>query len=134
MGCDSCHAGDNFTDQKFHHLGLYSEAEADTRPARDHGLREITGAAGDEGAIRTPSLRNVALTGPYMHDGSIAKLEDAIAVHLKGHGARDAELKRLAISPSQEADLLAFLDSLSDREFVTNPDLALPRTACGKPL
>lgn len=134
LHCDSCHTGDNFTDQKFHHLGLYSETEAQARPARDHGLREVTGAASDEGAIRTPSLRNVALTGPYMHDGSLTKLADAIAAHLKGHGARDPALKGVSISPSQEADLLAFLDGLSDRDFVNNPDLALPRTACGKPL
>ena len=134
LGCDGCHAGDNFTDQKFHYLGLYSETEAEGRPAHDHGLREITGTAADEGAIRTPSLRNIALTGPYMHDGSIAKLGDAIAAHLKGHGVRDPGLKRLSIGPSQQSDLLAFLDSLSDRDFVTNPDLALPRTACGKPL
>jgi len=134
LRCDSCHAGDNFTDQKFHRLGLYSETEAEARPARDHGLREVTGTASDEGAIRTPSLRNIALTGPYMHDGSIAKLEDAIRAHLKGGGLRDAELKRLSINFAQQTDLLAFLESLSDREFVTNPELALPRTACGKPL
>jgi cytochrome c peroxidase len=134
LHCDSCHAGENFTDQKFHHLGLYSQAQADARAARDHGLREITGAAEDEGAIRTPSLRNIALTGPYMHDGSLTKLADAVRAHLKGDGPRDAALNGLTISPDQENDLLAFLDSLSDRAFVTNPDLALPRTACGKPL
>jgi cytochrome c peroxidase len=134
LNCDSCHAGDNFTDQKFHHLGLYSETEAEARPARDHGLREITGTLGDEGAIRTPSLRNIALTGPYMHDGSIAQSQAAVRAHLKGGGVRDAELKRLSISPAQQTDLLAFLESLSDRDFVTNPDLALPRTACGKPV
>jgi hypothetical protein len=61
-------------------------------------------------------------------------LAAAIRAHLKGGGARDAELKRLSISETQQSDLLAFLDSLSDREFVTNPDLALPRTACGKSL
>jgi cytochrome c peroxidase len=134
LGCDGCHVGDNFTDQKFHHLGLYSETEAEARPARDHGLREVTEIARDEGAIRTPSLRNIALTGPYMHDGSLAKLADAIVVHLKGNGARDSALKGLSISSAQEADLLAFLDSLSDQDFVTNPALALPRTACGRPL
>jgi cytochrome c peroxidase len=134
LNCASCHAGDNFTDQKFHHLGLYSEAEAEARPAHDHGLKDITGTAGDEGAIRTPSLRNIALTGPYMHDGSIVKLADAVRAHLKGDGARDPQLKGLAISPSQESDLLAFLGSLSDQGFVTNPALALPRTACGRSL
>lgn len=134
LNCDSCHAGDNFSDRKFHHLGLYSESEAEARPTHDHGLKEITGTASDEGAIRTPSLRNVALTGPYMHDGSITKLGDAIAAHLQGDGVRDPELKGLAINAAQQADLLAFLDSLSDRTFVTDPALALPRTACGRPL
>ena len=134
LNCDSCHSGDNFTDQKFHRLGLYSQSEAEARPTHDHGLKEITNLASDEGAIRTPSLRNVALTGPYMHDGSIVKLADAISAHAKGHGARDAELKDLTISLSQQADLLAFLESLSDKSFVTNPTLALPKTACGRPL
>jgi cytochrome c peroxidase len=133
LNCASCHAGENFTDQKFHHLGLYNETEAEARPAHDHGLKDVTGAAADEGAIRTPSLRNIALTGPYMHDGSITKLGDAIRAHLKGDGARDPQLKGLAINSSQEADLLAFLDSLSDQGIVTNPDQALPRAACSQP-
>jgi cytochrome c peroxidase len=114
LGCAACHAGDNFTDLKFHVVG------AGAYPDRDHGLIEITGNASDDGAIRTPSLRNVALTGPYLHDGSAKTLADAIHRH--------APIDARAMD-----DITAFLQSLTDTGFVTNPDFALPRTACGSP-
>ncbi len=57
--CAACHSGINFTDGKFHKIGFYN-----SYPAGDRGLIEISGAAKDDGAFRTPSLRNVALTGP----------------------------------------------------------------------
>jgi cytochrome c peroxidase len=135
--CASCHAGDDFTDLKFHHIGLYNEDGKGGYPARDHGLIEVTARPADEGAIRTPSLRNVALTGPYMHDGSVKSLDDAIRRHLDESGAnprRDAALKGVRLSPGQTADLVAFLQSLSDQTFVTDPAFALPKSACGKPL
>ncbi len=132
--CDACHAGANFTDLKFHNIGLYNGDGKGAYPARDHGLIEITHLASDEGRIRTPSLRNVALTGPYMHDGSVKSLSNAIRRHLDGGSPlRDAALRGVSINDSDLANLVAFLDSLTDQGFVTNPDFALPRTACGKP-
>lgn len=118
-GCADCHNGPNFTDGKFHHFRLPGQGVND--PARDRGLAEITAAAKDESAFRTPSLRNVALTGPYMHDGSVPDLADAVRAHT---GVTRTE--------RDVPDLVAFLESLSDRAFVTNPDFALPKTACGK--
>jgi cytochrome c peroxidase len=135
LGCASCHAGANFTDLKFHDIGLYNEGGTGAYPARDHGLIEISGKAADEGAIRTPSLRNVALTGPYMHDGSVKSLADAIRRHLDGaaNPLRDVALRGVKADDQQVTMLAAFLESLSDTGFVTNPDFALPKMACGKP-
>jgi len=119
--CASCHSGGNFTDQQFHAI----EGKG---TSSDMGLAEITGLPEDHGRFRTPSLRNVALTGPYLHDGSAASLPEAIARH--------AFMVPLAgtLTPAQRDDLLAFLDTLTDREFVENPKFAYPETACGKPL
>jgi cytochrome c peroxidase len=121
VGCTGCHRGPNFTDGKFHVFHLHREKKDD--PARDRGLAEITGAGKDNDAFRTPSLRNVALTAPYMHDGSVPDLADAVRAHA-GVTAKERDVP----------DLVAFLESLSDRDFVTDPDFALPKTACGKPL
>ena len=134
LGCAGCHAGANFTDLHYHAIGLYNVDGA--YPARDHGLIEISGKPSDEGAIRTPSLRNVALTGPYMHDGSVKTLDEAIRRHADGgaaHPLRDAKLRNKAMDDAEVSDMVAFLQSLSDRSFVTNPDFALPKIACGKP-
>lgn len=134
LGCAGCHAGVNFTDGKFHNIGLYDRDGKGGYPDTDHGLREISGKAADEGAFRTPSLRNVALTAPYMHDGSVKDLDAAITAHVTGASAlRDRRLAGVTISEQQRAALVAFLQALTDQAFVTNPDLALPRTVCGRP-
>ena len=134
LHCQTCHAGVNFTDLKFHNIGLYDENGAGAYPAHDHGLIEITQHSEDEGAIRTPSLRNVALTGPYMHDGSVKNLADAVRRHVDGASPlRDNALKGVSASEADVNDLVAFLQSLTDTGFVTNPDFALPKIACGKP-
>lgn len=136
LGCAGCHAGSNFTDGKFHNIGLYNEDGAGAYPAADPGLRDITGLATDEGSMRTPTLRNVVLTGPYMHDGSVKDLGDAIHRHFSTQSPlRDSRLAHTRRpSDADIPDLTAFLQSLSDQEFIINPDFALPKTACGKPL
>ncbi len=111
--CASCHSGHDLTDMRFHRIGPIGN---------DHGLAEVTALPEDVGRFRTPSLRNVAVTGPYLHDGSAATLSEAIARH---EGLR----KESDIPP-----LLAFLNSLTDRDFLTDARLSLPMTACGKPL
>jgi cytochrome c peroxidase len=133
LGCASCHAGPLFTDaavagvspvDAFHNIG----APADGGPSHDFGLSEITGEAKDAGRFRTPSLRNIALTAPYLHDGSAAKLPDAIrAHHVSKDGAQPAP-----ISEAEMTDLVAFLNALTDMTFVKNPNLSLPKTHCGK--
>lgn len=112
-GCASCHAGPNFTDGRFH---------AVLPVGADRGLGETTGRAEDDGRFRTPGLRNVALTAPYLHDGSAARLADAITAHNKPIPAQDMD------------DLVAFLNALTDRGFVSDPKFSLPDRACGKRL
>jgi len=114
--CSSCHSGPNFTDLAYHRIGPFEPASTDL------GLGEKTGQAEDRGKFRTPSLRNVALSAPYWHDGSVRTLAEAV----DRHGLHVAEAER--------APLLAFLDALTDRDFVSRKSLAMPMTACGKPL
>jgi len=118
--CASCHSGPNFTDERFHALGV---------PARstDRGLGEVTGVAADDGRFRTPGLRNVALTSPYMHDGESPTLIDSIQRHGAVAPVDD-------LSATDIADIVAFLGSLTDQRFVTDRRFALPMKACGRKL
>ena len=118
--CAACHKGPDFTDMTYHRL-----APADPTAA-DQGLFEVTGRRRDRARFRTAPLRNLAVTAPYWHDGSAATLADAIARHGARHGR--------AYAPAQLARLQAFLATLNDAAFLTNPALGLPATACGKPL
>jgi cytochrome c peroxidase len=115
--CTACHTGPDLTDDDFHRV--------DNRPIaqRDRGIAEVTGRARDEGRFRTPSLRNVAATAPYFHDGASPKLADAILRH------RD-----MTLAPEAVTELTAFLDTLTDRAFMTDPRFAYPDEACGRKL
>lgn len=114
--CAACHAGPNLTDARFHRLEPVSPG------APDQGLFEVTGREADRAAFRTPSLRNVALTGPWWHDGSAASLPEAIARH------------GIALTPAAQGQVIAFLEALSDPAFIANPATRLPVEACGHKL
>jgi cytochrome c peroxidase len=116
--CAGCHSGINFTDYRYHAVAPLAPG------AEDRGLGEVTGRRADDGKFRTPGLRNAALTAPYLHDGSAASLPEAIRRH--GEPGR--------LTPSEMTEIVAFLDTLTDRRFVTDARFSLPRTACGKPL
>lgn len=117
--CASCHAGANFTDAQFH-------AIEDGQDGTDPGLADVTGRSEDHGKFRTPSLRNVTLTGPYWHDGSAGSISEAI----ERHGEAVPAVSHL--SENQREAILAFLASLSDDSFTTSPRFAHPDRACGK--
>ena len=121
--CATCHSGPDFTDLRYHDIGTATA---------DRGLMEETHNPSDDGKFRTPSLRNVSLTGPYMHDGSVKDLLMAVQEHFLDRPG--SELPARDLSQDDLADLVAFLDSLTDRSFVTDPRFALPKTACGKKL
>jgi cytochrome c peroxidase len=108
--CWRCHSGPNFTDEHFHNTGVSWGKE----PV-DLGRFGITKQEGDRGKFKTPTLRGVALTGPYMHDASLATLEDVVAFYNKGGGANpnlDPALAPLGLSPDEVRDLVAFLKAL----------------------
>jgi cytochrome c peroxidase len=109
-GCWRCHAGSNFTDERFHNTGVSWGKE----PA-DLGRHRITGRDEDRGKFKTPTLRGVALTAPYMHDGSLATLEDVVEFYNRGGGPnphRDTLLAPLGMTPEEVQALVAFLKAL----------------------
>ena len=105
--CAACHTGWNFTDDKFHDIGL---------PTNDPGRKEVSKRASDEFAFKTSSLREIAARAPYMHDGSVPTLE-AVVAHYMGGGqprpSRSALLKPTPLSGQELQDLVTFMHSLS---------------------
>ena len=110
--CTACHIGPTFTDEEFHNTGV---AWRDGK-LQDAGRFAITGEPNYKGAFKTPTLREVARTAPYMHDGSLATLEDVIAFYSDGgrkNPNRDPEIRPLRLTKEEKTDLLAFLKSLT---------------------
>ncbi|HEY0801370.1 MAG TPA: MbnH family di-heme enzyme [Steroidobacteraceae bacterium] len=136
VGCVQCHSGLNFSgpmiyeghavnEALFANTGLYDIDGRGSYPKSDRGLIEVTHRGADMGKFRVPTLRNVALTAPYMHDGSLSSLEDALDHYVRGgHKSprQDLRIRPFTLSAAERADLLAFLDSLTDTEFVKNPE------------
>ena len=150
--CHHCHGGFNFprsatwegklTDEPlFANNGLYDLDGQGAYPATDQGLIEVTGLAGDMGRFRAPTLRNIAVTAPYMHDGSIATLEDVIDHYARGgrlitegpdagdgrtSPLRSALVGGFTLTGTEREDLLEFLRSLTDDDFLVDPRHADP--------
>jgi len=111
-GCTVCHLGPNLTDEEFHNTGV---GWTDDQTA-DVGREIVTGSPGDRGAFKTPTLREVALSGPYMHDGSLETLEDVVDFYDDGgvaNPALDMDVEPLGLSDAEKADLAAFLEALN---------------------
>jgi cytochrome c peroxidase len=152
LECHHCHGGFNFStatnyagkpfvELAFANIGLYNLDAEGAYPPGNQGLWEFTGAPGDKGKFRAPSLRNVAVTAPYMHDGSIATLEDVIR-HYESAGRniesgpyagdgrenpnKSGFLIGFTLTDEERADLLAFLESLTDESFLTDPRFSNP--------
>ena len=156
-GCFHCHGGRDFNqdDQAgklwYQNVGLYNVSDAGDYP--DHslhgsaaarqtqGLSLVTGKKEDRGKFRTPSLRNVSVTAPYMHDGSVATLEEAIEVFANGgrniangpfagdgtkNPNKDVRVRALPLSRQDKADLVEFLKALKDECFLSNPNFSDP--------
>ncbi len=152
MECYHCHSGINFTtafksasttivEMDFQNTGLYNLDTEGSYPPGGEGLFEFTQNPRDKGKFRVPSLRNIALTGPYMHDGSMVTLEQVIDHYaaggrtilegpLAGDGSQNPNksvlVKGFAITPEEKADLVAFLESLTDPTFVTEEEAKAP--------
>jgi cytochrome c peroxidase len=133
VGCVQCHSGINFSGPIMYqgHDARALFANNGLNQADDHGLAEATRRAADKGKFRVPTLRNVALTAPYMHDGSLPSL-DAVLDHYSAGGHRsptkDPRVRPFTLSAPERMDLLAFLASLSDRDFIENPAFSDPKS------
>jgi cytochrome c peroxidase len=152
LECFHCHGGFNFTDSvdsahnpfnevAFHNNGLYNVDGRGAYPAPNLGYVEFTGAPSDQGRFRAPSLRNIAVTAPYMHDGSIDTL-DGVLEHYAAGGRNIQEgpnfgdgrenpnksgfVNGFELTETRRAELLAFLNALTDENFLSNPSHSDP--------
>jgi cytochrome c peroxidase len=124
--CSACHAGPNFSDNAFHNLGVNI-----TKDKPDLGRSEISNLEGDRGAFKTPTLREIARTAPYMHDGSLATLEDVVDYYNKGctpNPQLDEELFPLKLTTEEKADLVQFLkEGLASESYPDHAPPELPK-------
>jgi len=152
MECFHCHSGFNFSDSTLHsetvfvsrpffNTGLYNLDDTGSYPVADNGLYTVTQQNKDKGKFRPPTLRNIAYTAPYMHDGSIATLSEVLTFYANGgrnvasgENAGDGRLNvnksefvsGFDMSEQERDDLLAFLNALSDPIFIRNPRYSNP--------
>ncbi len=137
----SVHDGQGFIEVAFHNNGLYNLDGEGAYPEGNRGLFEQTFRKEDMGRFKAPTLRNIGYTAPYMHDGSIATLEEVIDHYaaggrniedgpLAGDGRanpqKSAFVRGFTLTPEEKADLLAFLDALNDSSFVSDPRFSDP--------
>ncbi len=143
LGCSACHAGLNLSgpmrtaeasaEPEFHNTGLHDLDGRGAYPVGNRGVFEVTGKAPDMGRFRAPTLRNIAVTAPYLHDGSLQTLDEVVRLYAAGgRGAgRASPLKSefvsgFSIAAGEERDLIAFLESLTDPEFLTDERFGPP--------
>lgn len=152
LECFHCHGGLNFSDSimhdrlafkeiAFHNTGLYNIDGKGAYPPNNTGVYEITGEPLDMGKFKAPTLRNIALTAPYMHDGSMKNLEEVIGHYkLGGRTIKKGELAGVGsenplksnfvsgfkLTVQEQRDLLEFLHSLTDEDFIKNPAFSDP--------
>ncbi|WP_245911780.1 methanobactin export MATE transporter MbnM [Malikia granosa] len=150
--CFHCHGSFNFNDQvvhassrfvetPFHNTGLYNLGDRGDFPALNQGLFEFTAQATDRGRFRAQTLRNIEVTAPYMHDGSLATLEEVVDFYAAGgrqissgplagdgrkHPNKSDQIAPIDLDAQEKADLVAFLKTLTDHEFLANPKFADP--------
>lgn len=152
LECHHCHGSFNFTiavDHSalaepgiaFFNTGMYNVDGNGAYPATDQGLFELTQVDADRGRYRPPTLRNIAVTAPYMHDGSMVTLDEVIRFYerggrliVDGPNAGDGKLNPykspfvagFTLTDQERADLIAFLEALTDDVFLTDPSLSDP--------
>lgn len=146
LECFHCHLSFNFTDQvvfqsqafastPFHNTGLYNLDETGAFPEPNTGIFDVTRDPRDMGKFKAPTLRNIAITAPYMHDGSIASLSEVLDHYAAGgrtialgenagigsdNPLKSNLVRGFTLTDEERADVLAFLESLTDRAFLEN--------------
>ncbi|OZG72591.1 di-heme enzyme [Hahella sp. CCB-MM4] len=152
MECFHCHGGYNFSDstfdrtqtfieRPFHNTGLFNINGTGAFPENNRGVFEVTEDPSDMGKFRAPTLRNIALTAPYMHDGSMNSLEDVIEFYAAGgrniesgpnagdgrfNPFKDGFVTGFEVTNQEKADLIAFLNSLTDETYLANDRFSNP--------
>jgi len=152
LECFHCHGGFNFTDSTthananvdrvgYHNTGLYDTDFNGAYPPDNTGLFDMTGDRRDMGRFKAPTLRNIAVTAPYMHDGSVATLDDVISNYARGgrllesgpyagDGRRSPFksefIRGFELTDEERVDLLAFLKSLTDSKVLSDPAFSNP--------
>jgi cytochrome c peroxidase len=150
--CAECHSGFNFTEMTmqakpavwqpvYRNTGLYNLDGKGTYPDNNQGLIGVSGQAQDMGKFRVASLRNIEVTAPYMHDGSLASLEEVLQFYAAGgrnvrsgpnrgdgrkNPFKDPRMNKIRLNKAEQADIIAFLKALTDKTFLTNPRYADP--------
>lgn len=122
--CSNCHNGFNFTDFSVQNNGLYE------RYPGDSGRFRVTHLETDRDLFKVPSLRNISLTAPYMHDGSLPTLRDVIRHYASGgkqHKNKSPIIQPFTLTEAEENDLIAFLESLTDRAFLNDKRFSAPK-------
>lgn len=127
--CQHCHSGFNFENDQYMNNGLNSDSDNG-----DPGRQKVTDNPNDKGKMKVTSLRNIAITAPYMHDGRFTTLEEVVEHYnsgLKASSTLDPALEQtratgLLLSEQDKKDLVAFLKTLTDKELMTNPDYSSP--------
>lgn len=125
--CQTCHVSFNFTDEGYHNLGVGWDAQK--KELKDLGRFDVTKNPADKGAFKTPTLRNVVDTAPYMHDGSESTLREVIELYDRGGNANpnlSPKMKPLNLTPAEKEDLLAFLHALTGDVGNLEPPAKLP--------
>ncbi|MEE2644502.1 MAG: MbnH family di-heme enzyme [Myxococcota bacterium] len=158
LECFHCHGGFNFSDavsspdfpfdeQPFHNNGMYNVGGSGAYPA-NHGVYELTESPKDQGKFKAPTLRNIAVTGPYLHDGSVESLDALIDLYAAGgrkiiegensgdgtqHPNKSTFIAGFELSEEEKADLIAFLEALTDETLLNDPALSDPYTESEDP-
>jgi len=152
LECHHCHGSFNFTiaidhaalaepSIAFFNTGLYNVGGTGAYPGADQGLYDVTFLPEDRGRFRPPTLRNIAVTGPYMHEGSMATLDEVIRFYERGgrdipsgpnagdgktNPYKSSFVPGFTLTDQERADMIAFLEALTDQTFLTDPSIADP--------
>ncbi len=142
LGCNNCHQlNEPIKKSTYFNTGLYNLNTDGSYPSIDQGLFGLTKNPKDKGKFRIPSLRNIMLTAPYMHDGSVETIEQIISIYQRGgrlinngENAGDGKLninknnliKGFTLTPNEKKNLIVFLSTLTDTSFLSNKNLLNP--------
>lgn len=126
-GCTHCHSGVHFTNSAFENNGL--DDPGSYEGFTDKGRGGVTGVLFDNGKFRVPTLRNIALTAPYMHDGRFATLEEVLEHYASGgHGAEfsNTNIRPFTLTEEEKQALIAYMNTFTDTTFLNNPAFKSP--------